>query len=148
MDLGLFIVDGCINMDFANGDFLGDEGLETAVLISLFSDAKVLADELPAGESTRRGWWGDLFPDVENDKIGSKLWLSDRGKRTLANLTEMEAQATKSLEWMKLDGLAKDVFVEGEFLDEGISLAVSITKTDDSENLFKVFWNAQEIKRA
>ena len=40
-------------------DLLSDDGLETAILISLFSDARVRDDELPAGHTWKRGFWGD-----------------------------------------------------------------------------------------
>ena len=60
-------------------DLLADGGLQTAVLVSLFSDRRVREDELQPGVSTRRGWWGDRLSD-DNDEIGSRLWLLRQGE--------------------------------------------------------------------
>jgi len=145
-DIGLFFTDDClINIKLENGDLAGDGGLETSVLISLFTDIRVVEDDLPAGDTFKRGYWGDLFTE---DKIGSKLWIYERSKVTLETLTNMEKAAEASLNWLITDGVAKAIDVEGEFLNGGIQLNVSITKQDEIKNLFKIFWDEQGIKRA
>ena len=58
-------------------DLQAEAGLDTAILISLFTDARVREDELPPGHTWRRGWWGDDVED-EPDITGSKLWLLRR----------------------------------------------------------------------
>lgn len=144
-DIGLFFEDEVINIKLENGDLVADSGLETAILISLFSDQRVTEDELPKGNISKRGYWGDLY---EDDKIGSKLWVYDRGKVNLETLTNMEKAAEDSLNWLITDGVAKSITIEGEFINNGINLQIEVTKQDDIKNLFKVFWNEQEIKRA
>jgi len=148
-DIGLFLVDNCINLKLENGDIALDEGIETSILISVFSDARVSTDELPAGETNRKGWWGDMFPEIENDKIGSKLWLTERGKKTLSVLSSVETSVKRSLKWLIDDGVASSVDVVADFdSNDGITLSIDITKPSDEKNLFKIFWNKQEIKRA
>ncbi|MEG2173151.1 MAG: phage GP46 family protein, partial [Desulfovibrionaceae bacterium] len=45
---------------FANGLSPLDDGLTRAVVISLFSDARALTDDiLPDGSVSRRGFWAD-----------------------------------------------------------------------------------------
>lgn len=145
-DIGLFFEDDCtINISLQDGDLVGDGGLETAVLISLFTDERITEDELPGGEISKRGYWGDLF---EDDKIGSKIWLYDRKSVSLETLTNLEKAAEAALNWLILDGVAKKIEIEGEFISDGINLKIEITKQDEIKNLFKVFWNEQEIKRA
>lgn len=47
-----------------------DDGLRTAIIISLFTDARAADDDvLPQLGGDRRGWWGDAEPDVEGDQI-------------------------------------------------------------------------------
>ena len=48
------------DMSLIGIDLATEEGLYTAVVISLFTDARAdKDDELPAGENdSRRGWWG------------------------------------------------------------------------------------------
>ncbi len=70
-----------IVLNDADDDFETDAGLETAVIISLFTDRRAGEnDELPATETDRRGWWGNTLQDAD-DEIGSKLWLLCREKQ-------------------------------------------------------------------
>lgn len=56
-----------------------------AVLICLFTDARVEDDELPSDEVRNRGWWGDaILVTIAGKKVliswGSNLWLLKRAK--------------------------------------------------------------------
>ena len=149
-DIGLFIVDGCINIVVENGEVKKDEGLETSVLISLFSDMRATIEEVGI-DAERRGFWGDMFPEIPVDKLGSKLWLKDRSTRTLADLVSVETYADNSLKWMIEDGVAKSVSSVASFDENGnsaIILAIQIEKPDGTQNRFKVFWDEQDLKRA
>jgi|Deesub1362A_J573_1020465.scaffolds.fasta_scaffold00715_20 phage gp46-like protein len=106
------------------GQLLRDEeGLTTAVLHSLFSDARADDDDLPDGQD-RRGWWGDcLLP--EDDRYGSKLWLLQREKQTRETLHRAREYAQQALAWLVEDGHAESVEVEAEWTREG-ALALRI----------------------
>lgn len=74
--------------------------LETAILISLFSDRLALpSDETPDGD--RRGWWGDSpqYP------IGSRLWLLDRVKGPRDVPQRAHDYAAEALQWLIDDGV-------------------------------------------
>lgn len=87
-----------------------DDTLRTAIVISLFSDARAGDDdELPAGETDPRGWWGDVLGALPNDVTGSKLWLHLREKQLPSVLRVIEDDARKALGWLVEDGLAKRV---------------------------------------
>jgi phage gp46-like protein len=61
------------------------EPLVRAVIISLFTWRRANpSDDLPGvgTQVQRMGWWGDSFPVVPNDRIGSRLWLLSRAKLT------------------------------------------------------------------
>jgi phage gp46-like protein len=91
------------------GDLAGENGLLTAVMISLFTDARALErDPLPVEETSRRGWWADEAPD----RIGSLLWLLRREKVTRATVELARQYARASLQWMVEDGIAEQVDVE------------------------------------
>ncbi len=90
-----------------------DAGLRTAVVISLFTDRRAEADdELPAGESDPRGWWGDDLADLPDDRIGSRLWLLARRKILPATLVEARQMVEEALAWLVEDGIAARVEVE------------------------------------
>lgn len=74
--------------------------LETAILISLFSDRLALAsDETPDGD--RRGWWGD---DAQYP-IGSRLWLLGRAKGPRDLPQRAHDYASEALQWLIDDGV-------------------------------------------
>jgi phage gp46-like protein len=91
----------------ANGALVSSADVETAVLISLFTDRLALADDqIPdapqLGMANRRGWWGDQDP---NYLIGSRLWLLDRVKGPLNVAQRAEDYAKEALQWMLDDGV-------------------------------------------
>ena len=82
MDLLLWYNGVAADLRVSGRDLLADDSLYTAVVISLFTDARARAeDELPPeldGED-RRGYWGD---GLEGESVGSRLWLLAREKDT------------------------------------------------------------------
>ncbi len=93
-----------------NADIALDRSLRSAVLVSLFTDARVEPDELPDGETDRRGWWGQDFED-DQIGIGSKLWTLARSKRTNATLLQYQSFAMEALQWLVTDGHVRSVQV-------------------------------------
>lgn len=111
-----------------NGFDLGTEdGLKTAVIISLFTDRRASADdELPQGATDRRGWWGDTFADQDGDLIGSRLWLLRRAKRTAETLTKVVEYCEEALAWLVQDGVASAVSATAEWQGESTVVAVIV----------------------
>ena len=126
-----------------------DDGLETAVLISLFSDARCTDEQLPPDFTFKRGYWADMFAEKNGDKHGSLLWLLEREKQTVEILSKIEEYCRQSLQWMIDDGIAKDVSVQASHPRPEFTLfAVSITKPDGKIHAFKTLWDGQKLKRA
>lgn len=127
----------------AMNDLVSEDGIRTAVIISLFTDRRANDEELPENEKSKRGWWGDLFPDVEGDQIGSKLWLLSREKRTNETLNRAIDYAEEALGWMTDDGLADSVSVGADFDASGFLILTCLIQKPDDSNLtyrFKVKW--------
>jgi len=99
-------------------DLKSDDGLRTAVIISLFSDMRAEDDdELPDGTDNKRGFWADGWPDIEGDKTGSRLWLLSRSKETTDVLVRAEEYAIEALQWLIDDGVAVSVDVTAEHVE-------------------------------
>lgn len=117
-----------------------DGGLETAVILSLYSDRRAAdGDDLQIGAS-RRGWWGDSLAD-DGDQWGSRLWLLDRSKSTEETLELAKLYAEEALAWMLEDGIARRLQITVERVAElngapvpahsqMLDLRVSIEKAD------------------
>lgn len=129
-------------------DLARDDGLETAVLLSLFTDRQAeVGDVLPAGENDRRGWWGDALPVVEGDKTGSRLWLLARAKSTPDARARAEEYAREALQWLIDDKVAERVEVAAEIPRVGmLGFLVTIHRPqkDPARYRFSHAWAAQE----
>lgn len=109
---------GRADLALDRGDLAKDEGLRTAVIISLMTDAVArddddLADGDAPASGDRRGWWGDMpLPGEVARPIGSRLWLLRRAKAIEATRLRAIAMAEEALAWMVADGICQRVAVE------------------------------------
>lgn len=149
-DIGFFDVGtNCPDLVIEDGDLKADDGLETAVLISLFSDRRVEVDELPNTETPNRGWWGDELSEPADDKIGSGLWVTERGKIDADTEAQLEDFARQSLQWLIDDGIAQSVTAVAENIDgEQIDLLIEITQPQGNNRAFKFIWDGQELRQS
>ena len=139
------------DLSIVDEDLESESGLETAVIISLFTDRRARDDdELPDhNNSDKRGWWGDLVAEVADDQIGSRLWLLERAKTTENVLVKAKEYATEALSWMIEDGVAKGIVVEAERQgiegNDRLALLVKISQSDGRETAlkFNTKWEAQ-----
>lgn len=101
-----------------NGGLLTAPALETAVYVSLFTDARAKpSDLLPPGVTDRRGWWGNAVPDADGETrpIGSRLWLLRRAARRPDTLLRAREMMDEALAWFVEDGIAEKVTVEARW---------------------------------
>lgn len=138
-------MDICLHFDQEHGlfdamlsgplaDLQGDEGLMTAVIISLFTDARAhdddpLPDERAGVPSDRRGWWGDCLPDAQGEQtlesIGSRLWLLWREKDLDSVVARARQYAGEALAWLTREGHVSALRVSVERVQPG-HLGISV----------------------
>ncbi|MGZ9668061.1 phage GP46 family protein [Pseudomonas sp. GNP014] len=80
-----------------------EDTLTRAVLISLFTWRRAMTDD-PVDDEELFGWWGDSYPTIADDRIGSRLWLLRRVKLTDATQRDAEFYANEALQWLLDDG--------------------------------------------
>lgn len=132
----------------AGPSLLNDDGLQTAVVHSLFTDRLADVDDvLPSASASRRGWWGDAFAEREGDLLGSRLWLLQREKQTTQVLRRAEEHALEALQWLLDDGIARAVDVQALLLQGdagqgvlGLSVAVTRSTRPVERYRFEAFW--------
>ena len=129
-----------------------DAGLETAIILSLFTDRRANADDiLPGGPDDRRGWWGDGFPPVFGDRIGSRLWLLNREKQMAVVVERARQYATEALTWLTEDGVATRIDVLAEIsAPSTLGLLVTIHRPRKSAIDYRYWyaWEAQSARKA
>lgn len=89
-------------------DLRSENGLRTAVMLSLFADRRAGSDDI-VDDDDKRGWWADMFAARP---IGSRLWLLDREKDLPEVVNKAHDYAREALEWLVEDGIAKTVEVD------------------------------------
>lgn len=142
--------EGTADIGVENGDLIGDDGIRTAILISLFTDGSAKPEDvLPEGETSRRGWWGDVYPEIPGDKIGSRLWLIDREKATQQVAEQARDYARDALQWMLDDKVAESIVITPEFVDTGflgLKIVVKPPDYDPAEYRFNLNWQAEAAR--
>lgn len=124
----------------SGGDLFPDNGLATAVLVSLFTDARApQISELPQGETSLRGWWGDLAQRT----TGSLLWLIQREKTLPEVALRAQEYCENALAWMIEQAVAESVTVQAVLVRPfGLQLNISITRGDSKS--YSYLWDAVE----
>lgn len=137
---------GYFDLSLASGSVVEDHSLETAVILSLFTDRRAEVDDaLPEGGGDRRGVWSDAFADIPGDLQGSRLWLLSRSKQLPDVANRARQYAEEALQWLIDDGIAAQVNVSAESVARGIlGLQVQIVKPDGEAVGFKFsnLWEA------
>lgn len=107
--------------------------LETAVVLSLFSDRVANDDDvLPDDTGDRRGWWAETGVSIP-DHMGSRLWLFSREKRTEAVRRRLDQATRECLAWLVRDRVARKVDVSVEYprgTTDRVDIAVVVWKAD------------------
>lgn len=113
-----------------DADLSTDQGITTAVLLSLFTDRRAEPDDQPpSGDARdRRGWWADQFAEIEGDRIGSRLWLLDRSKRSNETLLRAKEYVREALAWMVEDRVVASVDVVVEATDRALLITAGLQR--------------------
>ncbi|WP_233863473.1 phage GP46 family protein [Paraburkholderia adhaesiva] len=123
-DIGLMLGDWQLD----GPALLAGNDLQTAVLISLFTDRVALPSDItPDGD--RRGWWGDdaRYP------IGSRLWLLGRVKGPLDVPQRAQDYAAEALQWMIDDGVVASFDITAQWINpDRLDLTVTANRADGS----------------
>lgn len=133
-------------------DLKADDGLRTAVYLSLFCNAPARpGDVLPDGQIARGGeggWWADAVPVSAGDVVGSRLWLLDRCAQSTENLTRAVTYAREGLDWMLTDRVTAKIDVTAEFIPDGYALDIAIHHpgADAARFRFDRTWNAEAAR--
>lgn len=133
-----------------NGDLKTDVTLETAVYLSLYTDADAQdGDEVPEGMKPRHWWgqayWGRVFAalgvEIGGIQLGSLRWTLVRAKQTEDTRLRSIEIDRKALAWMVTVGLAASIDIDAEWVADGQLLtSIAIHKPDGLVEKYQTFW--------
>jgi len=128
------------DIEFEGIDFSVEDGLRSAVYISLFTDIRAELEEIDEGANPR-GNWTDHF---EETPLGSKLWLLYRRKQTEESRLLAEQYASDSLQWLIRKGVAKSIDVDVSFPKTGlVYFDIKLYRPEEIEFEFSTNWQAE-----
>lgn len=134
------------DLGLVDDDVATDAGLVSAMYLSLATDRRAADDDaLPANDGDRRGWWGDEFALVEQDRIGSRLWLLDRTTRRADLARDAAIYTDEALAWLKSDGVLADLDIEVELNQTGLFIEIVAHRPDGTSVEFRYphVWEGQ-----
>jgi phage gp46-like protein len=126
--------DGGYDMQIGDdGDILTADAFDTAIIVSLFTDARAGQSQVQVAEQ-RRGWIGnESFGD--DFEIGSLLWLWYQQRLTQSTVNGIEDAASNALQWFVEDSIpatgtriADAVSVVGSVVSQGILLEITMDR--------------------
>lgn len=122
-----------------------DDGLDAAVLISLFTHRRAAAtDDLPDGPgSDRQGWWGDTYSQNDGHKIGSRLWLLNRATLSDETVNRAKSYIEEALQWMIDDGLAATIEVDTFRRNHLLCFQIDIARPLDPTSRYSRLWEVR-----
>lgn len=131
---------GEYDLQLDGSDFASAEGFETALPVSLFTDARAPASSVP-DPLRRRGWFGNLLEADLDFELGGLLWLFEQSRLTPGILNRVRLSALGSLQWLIDDSAAREVEVTAVQPElRGIRITIRIVGLDNDVNQFSVLW--------
>lgn len=132
-----------------NNDLAIDDGLETTVFISVFTEAR---DDTLGNKGENRGYWGDEFSLYP---LGSLSWkYLSNGLRT-NNLEAVKTGLKNSLLWMVKEGIVDNIAIESVKAEgsNAVQFNIILTKPGDKESssvakpkVYRLNWEAQSLR--
>ena len=120
-----------IDIDFLLNDIEGDESLRTAILISLYTDAR---------HGDQRGWWAS---EEIGEKWGSRLWtVFEEGKVYKDTKVRLKSYGKECIQWMLDYGVIRSVEVEVELTSGKSKMVYKLLPPNDNEmKEFSFYWD-------
>ncbi|MCK9110988.1 phage GP46 family protein [Haemophilus influenzae] len=136
-DLSIMWKDGEGDVVSLDSALLTDDSLTNAIVISLFTDARV---------DNQRGWWGNDFNQNEERQVemGSRLWTLARSKQLADVLEDAQAYAEQALQWLIDDGHALAIDVMATNPEPSVlllSVVVTLPNGQTEQRTFSAVWS-------
>lgn len=141
-DLRLTKSDGIFDLALSGADFANVDGLETALIVSLFTDARAKPSQVKSPDR-RRGWVGNILNAETGRQLGSRLWVYDQSRLTPDIMNAVAEEAKRCLFWMVQDGVARSVNAGVEKnSDRSINIVIDIVTASGENRRYELLWRS------
>lgn len=133
---------GVYDLQLDGADFASVDGMETAIVTSLFTDARAPENRVPTAQR-RRGWIGNILTIGQRRELGSLLWTLDQARITQNTMNNARVDAQACFNWMVEDGAARSINVNVVQQDRSsINIDIQYTDLDNQTERFTTLWRA------
>lgn len=123
-------------------DIALDPGIKTAVIISLFTDARIPESVHFTGD--RRGYWGDVVEKEDYVSTGSLIWTLKRERISRKTIDLLKQYCKDALNWMITDNVADEIIINIDKSVQNVNmLLVKIFIFKNKKNLLRYNFNWQ-----
>ena len=135
-----------LEIDSGTGQYRTVQGMETAITVSLFSDARAPAAQV-TNAGLRRGWIGDVLTADINQFLGSTLWTYSQSRITQATLNGIRTAAEQAFTNMINQGIITGVTATVELSQDnrGISVGIELRRTDNTVERYDRLWRRTDV---
>ncbi|HGF8924923.1 TPA: phage GP46 family protein [Yersinia enterocolitica] len=112
------------------------------MIISLFTWRRADPDD---DSEQPMGWWGDSYPTIQNDRIGSRIYLLQRTTLTSKTVELARGYLEQALAWLKDDGVVSRITINVQrHGTEILTAEITLYRNDGSSQLitFDDLWSA------
>lgn len=111
------------DFELENGDFIIEEGLDTAITMSILCEKRDETIDVP---ENRGGWWGNTVQTIEGYEQGSFVWTKYQSAIDNEIIEDIDTFVRDGLQWLIDDQIASDieteVFVEDNVIKANVDL--------------------------
>jgi phage gp46-like protein len=127
---------GTYDIDFENGDFALTDGLDSAILLSIFGEKRAPKEKV-RDPLKRRGHFSNEFADIEGYQVGSTQWLyTEQSENSESNTTELENSIKDGLKWFVDDKICKRTNVKATKKSDGVIVDIELQGNSKEESKY------------
>lgn len=127
---------GSYDIDFENGDFALTDGLDTAILLSIFAEKRATRSQVE-DPLKRRGHFSNEFASVEGYQVGSTQWLfTEQAENSESNTTQLENSIKDGLRWFVDDKICKKINVNANQKSNGVDVDIELQGNNKEESTY------------
>ena len=136
--------DGIYDIPFneSGNDLAEVQGIETSLIVSLFTNARASSGNVPES-FRRRGWCGNILTKSENYELGSLLWTLNQSRLNRSTLNLSEDICKKALQFMVNDRIADTIEVVSEEISErACKITIILYRENNEVARYSTIWLA------
>lgn len=133
--------EGIYDIVASNMDIESTDGFETALQVSLLTDARAPSSKVQSAIN-RRGWVGNIRTADAGRSLGSILWTYEQSRLTQSIANQIQVDAQNSLFWMVEDGNARSVSASiGQVTTTSVIFYITIETVSGETKSYSILWD-------